>query len=665
MNPKLPIAKRYAWMLRSDVRGTEPALGAFNERFLQWWLIKGRAEYPYWSELSQAEKDTLFESVGKIAIENVELPIPRAMQLILAWRPDVIQKFTVNQKADSALMAAWFFAMGLHEHLLEADAPIELIRALDKPLLHLSQAQTAAVDEAPAVTMLMYLAWMLLSAEMQKAMDLSASSTRNQFLRWFFTVGIGLFKCQDLIANRWRSWLLEPIALGAQLGDLPRFALYEYATIPAKSRPNLQDPKAVAQLRAWAGPALEDPSSKWAWIKAPKRAALSQISDASASSKTSPATKPFGINLFGFAYGELGLGEDLRMAVETCKAAQVPYRIVNIEPGVEIRQNDRALEKEVKALSQDAPYAINVFCMPGFDTVSRVFLKQGDQVFAGHYNIGWWPWEMGVWPKSWSSAFDLIDEVWACSEHSFLMYEKATQKPVIAMPLAASIGKLKTYSRRHFKLPENKNLFLYAFDFNSHLVRKNPLALISAFEQQFAKNPHVRLVLKVMNSHPQNPIWLEFKKRIAANPKIILIDRTLDRAEVLGLINVCDVYVSPHRAEGFGRTLAEAMLLGKPVVATNYSGNQFFMNPEHTFPVDFDLVPAKQGDYHFLEDADEAVWADISVHHLGEQMQAALLASKKPKFKKALLAYAQSVFAPERTAMLMTDRLNMIKARMQ
>ena len=102
----------------------------------------------------------------------------------------------------------------------------------------------------------------------------------------------------------------------------------------------------------------------------------------------------------------------------------------------------------------------------------------------------------------------------------------------------------------------------------------------------------------------------------------------MDRGEVLALINVCDAYVSPHRAEGFGRTLTEAMLLGKPVVATNYSGNAFYMNPEVTFPVDYELVPVKQGDYHFVEDEDGAVWANPSITHLASQMQAAMTASK-------------------------------------
>ena len=50
--------------------------------------------------------------------------------------------------------------------------------------------------------------------------------------------------------------------------------------------------------------------------------------------------------------------------------------------------------------------------------------------------------------------------------------------------------------------------------------------------------------------------------------------------DVLALMEACDVYVSLHRSEGLGLAMAEAMLMGKPVVATGYSGNTEFMNEE-------------------------------------------------------------------------------------
>ena len=69
-----------------------------------------------------------------------------------------------------------------------------------------------------------------------------------------------------------------------------------------------------------------------------------------------------------------------------------------------------------------------------------------------------------------------------------------------------------------------------------------------------------------------------------------MIDRALPREQKDALIGACDCYVSLHRAEGFGITLAEAMALGKPVIGTGYSGNLDFMTPENSWLVDYELV---------------------------------------------------------------------------
>jgi len=664
----LSLAKHFAWVLRSDVRQDFKPTDQYSERFAQWWLVNGRSEYAYWDYLSPAEIAWLQESVGKAMFEGVELTIPKMMRLVLSWRPDVIQKFTINDKADSISLMAWFYLLGMHEHRLFDAVSLEMIRDLDRSIIN-PNAQPS--DETPAATVLMALAWRLLGPDLQKVMSLSESASRNRYLGWFFTVGLGIFKCHNLIANRWRSWLLQPIPLGSDLGELPRFALLEYSLLPAKKRPDITKPAGVEKLRTWSSSAqATGDGGKWAWLKKPTqlpkpavplKPAINLLSD---SSGVLPAAtkKPFGLNLFGFAYGELGIGEDLRMAVACCKAAGIDYRVINIEPGTEIRQNDKAVQAQVEQGIDSAPYAINVFILPGFDIVSRVFLKMGSEVFKNYYNIGWCPWELGVWPKAWNRTFELLDEVWAGSQFSHEMYQRSTTKPAIPMPLATQLQGLQKKSRKHFGLPASPYLFLYVFDFNSHLERKNPSAVLEGFAKAFPKSSQkVGLVLKVMNAKSADPAWQQFEKNCKSDKRIHLINKTMDRGEILALIQVCDAYVSPHRAEGFGRTLTEAMLLGKPVIATNYSGNAFYMNPQVTFPVDYDLVPVKRGDYHFIEDEDGAQWASVSISHLASQMQAAMAASKDPQFKSNLLAYAQQTFAPKRTGLLMRARLELIK----
>ena len=686
----LALAKRFAWLLRADVRKGKKSTDAPDEAFAQWWLVQGRAEYPYWSYLDDTQQLALFESAGKIAVGKLEQTVPKIMKLVLARRPDVIQKFSVGKSVNVQAVAAWFWALGLEEHALTGAVGLEQIRELDRPLLVDPALDPNPALEVPSPTVLMILTWHLIGPEIQAQMDLHQSVSRYRYLCWFFVVARHKFKMEAIIANRWKSWLLQSLPVdpaNPALGELARFALMENELMDGKKRPALKRPADIESLRQWSL-AAQMPQQKWAWLKQKityKANGLAEdtrdlwrpVAQEPKGKGVLPIApiRPMGLNLFGYALGQLGLGEDLRMAVEVCKAAQIPYQVININPGKETGQADLALADELSEGPAQLRFAINVFCMPGFDVVNRVFLRYGPKVFEGFYNIGWWPWELEVWPKAWHEAFQLVDELWSCSEFSDAMYRKATTKPVTAMPLAASVARTKSYPRKHFGLPAKAYLFLYVFDFNSHVVRKNPHAAIHAFWEAFG-NPSAKttknrnasqpsLVLKVMNTKPDDPAWLDFEKQISTDARMHLISQTLARPEILGLIESCDAYVSPHRAEGFGRTLAEAMLLGKPVIATNYSGNQFFMHPEHTLPVDYDLVPVKTGDYHFIETSDTAMWANPRINHLAQRMQEAVAQRDSRESLAARLHFAQSVFAPERTALLMRNRLGQLISQLQ
>jgi len=128
---------------------------------------------------------------------------------------------------------------------------------------------------------------------------------------------------------------------------------------------------------------------------------------------------PSGVNLIGHAYGELGIGEDLRMAVEACEAAGIPYAIVNFSPGAATRQDDQLLAGRTGNAGEaaSAPYATNIFCLTAFET-ARLYLEYGPGLFEGRRNIGWWPWELPVWPERWRPALNLVDEIWAASRFS-------------------------------------------------------------------------------------------------------------------------------------------------------------------------------------------------------------------------------------------------------
>jgi glycosyltransferase involved in cell wall biosynthesis len=215
---------------------------------------------------------------------------------------------------------------------------------------------------------------------------------------------------------------------------------------------------------------------------------------------------------------------------------------------------------------------------------------------------------------------------------------------------------MKPYPRKHYGLPEKKFLFLYIFDFNSSVARKNPMATVQAFKQAFKPSDStVGLVLKTMNTKPNNPEWQAFLKECQTDKRIQLITETLDRPEVLGLINACDAYVSLHRAEGFGRTMAEAMLLIKPVIATNYSGNIDFSTNYLVSPIDYKLVKLKEFDYQWISIDDQAEWAEILVVDASKKL--IFIRNKHTSYEANSLQFHNFEFSVEKIANLIKKYL--------
>lgn len=682
---QLQIARHFAWLLRPDVRKATRSETGPNQAFEGWWLTCGRREYPAFSTIEPQQLEWLRSSVGTLDVAGVgTLAIPRAMQLVLQYRPDVRRALGKSPAA----MAAWFFTSGLTEHELLGLVDATWVRELDRPVMIScdlnAKGSVLPSEQPPAPNLLMVLIWQLLPKPQQSAQSLRSPQGRWLFLASFFD-GVGRSPAlRQLLAPRWRVWLGQVVASHAtgKVGLKPRWQMLGLSASsvawideplqvsPSSSHPFEQFASGRSGLTDRAGQtqlvgATADGSNR---VTAQLCGSAMGLTPQAVTSPWVPVgaapdwrTRPFGVNLYGFAFGELGIGEDVRMAVQACEAVGIPYRVVNVDPGQQLRQADRILASKVVRASDEEPYAFNVFCMPGFDMVGRVVMREGPKLLEGHYNIGWWPWELPVWPQRWRAAFDLVAEVWASTTYTQATYLAATAKPVICVPLAVSVQRMRPLLRPDVGLPERKFLFLFVFDANSFLPRKNPQAVVEAFVQAFApRDRRVGLVIKTMNGRPGNPVWDAFRAHCAADARIVLLEQTMDREDLLGLVNACDAYVSLHRAEGFGRTLAEAMLLGKPVVTTDFSGNTDFVDGKHGFPVTWTKRPVAPGEYLFVEPDDHAWWAEPDVASAAAQMRAARESARKSGFSNTVKEYAQQAFAPARIGNLMARRLHQL-----
>jgi glycosyltransferase involved in cell wall biosynthesis len=125
-----------------------------------------------------------------------------------------------------------------------------------------------------------------------------------------------------------------------------------------------------------------------------------------------------------------------------------------------------------------------------------------------------------------------------------------------------------------------------------------------------------------MNVKTDDASWQEIQKIAAVDRRIHLINAVFSRQETIDFMHSCDAYISLHRSEGFGRVIAESMMLGKPVVVTNFSGNVDYCDPSTAYMVDGELVPLKSGDYQMAEGQ---YWCEpevgIAARHLQDIVQ--------------------------------------------
>lgn len=322
-----------------------------------------------------------------------------------------------------------------------------------------------------------------------------------------------------------------------------------------------------------------------------------------------------GVNLIGYARAEFGLGEACRLAAMALESAGIPFCIINC-PYSPSRQNDLSWKhKEVVA----PLYNTNIFFINAdqmYYHYNKNNLKRA--WFRNRYNIGYWHWELSEFPVYWNRSFTLVNEIWVPSKFTFQSISKNTSKPVVIMPHGILVDFPANLNRKHFGLPENRFLFFTMYDIHSTSARKNPNGVIEAFKKAFKKDEgQVGLFLKVNNSNHYPKELAHLKQEIDDYENISVWDKVLSRQELNGLMNEMDSYVSLHRAEGFGLPIAEAMSLGKPVIATNWSGNVDFMNENNACLVDFTVerIEENYGPYH----ANQA-WAEPNIFQAANYM---------------------------------------------
>lgn len=372
-------------------------------------------------------------------------------------------------------------------------------------------------------------------------------------------------------------------------------------------------------MRQWIRGVLEKPARQdlgfprtqdW-----PRRSAPSADTTAVVAT-TRAGAAPDGVNMYGYFSRWMGLGECARLHARALLAAGHAVALHDVDIDIPHARLDTTLDPYLGVTSSFAWNLIFINpdhweeVLPGIARHSPV---------AGRM-IGYWFWELETFPQGWLPALDHVDEIMVSSAFVEQAVRKVCDKPVTRVPLPLVTGDDSGLQRRHFGLREDDYVFFCSFDFNSSMARKNPGAVIEAFRQAFPRGDEkVALLIKSSNGDRHLAQLLQLIALAAVDQRIVVRDDLLERADLQALHRCIDVYVSLHRCEGFGLGMAEAMCMGKPVVATAYSGNMEFMTAHNSCLVDYRMIAVQPADYPYGEGQQ---WADPDPGHAARHMRA-------------------------------------------
>ena len=290
-----------------------------------------------------------------------------------------------------------------------------------------------------------------------------------------------------------------------------------------------------------------------------------------------------GINVVGYLSSSRGVGEAARQILAALEQGGVPT--VEIDTPADPGAIPGALEG---LKDSDYPYDTNLICVNA-DMLPAVAAGLGSRFFDYRHSIGLWFWEVTSFPEQWQPSFDHLDEVWVASEHIAAALRPLSTVPVRTIRVPVTPTEPEQLTRAEMGLPEGF-CFLFVFDYRSVFKRKNPLGIVAAFRQAFPPGAGPSLVLKSVcgDEFPEQREALA--AAVADRPEIHLIEEKLPVEVKDAMIASCDCYVSLHRSEGLGLTMAEAMYFGRPVIATAYSGNLDFMTGDNSCLVPYETA---------------------------------------------------------------------------
>lgn len=352
---------------------------------------------------------------------------------------------------------------------------------------------------------------------------------------------------------------------------------------------------------------------------------------------------PPGLNIVGNTSHDTGVGESARLCQKACEAAGLSNHLIDIGSADGLAQ---------QPVYRTSIYHLNADQLPAVCNDIPEFFR------ASSCNVGCWHWELPELPDAMALSAEPLDEIWAPSAFIQGAISRKVTIPVVHMPHGIEVTSIEACSPEELGVPRGRFTFLCMFDLASVMHRKNPLGAVEAFCRAFPHGTAPALLIKAGHAARHAEEYTELDERLRGIPNVYLTDRMLSRARVNGLLAACDGIVSLHRSEGFGLILAEAMYLGKPVIATGWSGNMDFMNDRNSCPVDYEIVTLDRmyGSYPAGQH-----WAEPDIDHAAGFMRRVFNDSEyRTRISERARDTIRSQFSPEAAGLRYRQRLTFL-----
>jgi glycosyltransferase involved in cell wall biosynthesis len=454
-----------------------------------------------------------------------------------------------------------------------------------------------------------------------------------------------LLRCDVLLALRWptagETSALVMRAFGAGIpvitSDVPQSREFDHAFCWRVSVDEALEHHELTGAMRWAAGDLDrtrqagQAAKRWMESRSTYLKVAADYSEAISSCLAEEITHvakapsvPPNVNAIGCWTASTGLAEAARRSVRALSEAGVTVALSDYQ--VDVPKDPRRITADLVAMTRGRLGSIDL-CFLNINEMQSV-TDQYLRSDPARYLIAYWFWELPELPPQFQPEIRRFDEIWVASRFVEANFRPYTPAPIRVMLPAVEPQRPAIRTRGDFGIPETACVFLFSFDASSGVARKNPFGIIDAFKRAFAdlaNRSRVSLVMKTLNLGRWPESNFELRRKLADVDGIV-IDEELSEAENSALTNMSDVYVSLHRAEGFGLGMAEAMYFGIPVIATRYSGSEEFLNASNSCGVGYKMKRVDFAELRYNPSSEslfssEMMWADPDVAQAARWMR--------------------------------------------